>query len=613
MFDMEASSLCVRYLENARQIAVFDKRNGKQWIHAPFSDSLGEVTFSASSGFLRFSFKALPGVELLIFQDRDAELVYTLHGDTALPIDEIALPPAIVPPDDDCFILQTDSEGMLLPVNDTGYPLSKEPVFRCSGGPCMAWMGMVDREIRSGFMQIYETPYDACVELKKNDGRIGFFPVWQSSMGKFGYDRKVRFVFFSDGGYVAQCKRYREFSWPFFKAVSLRDKVAAFPEMDKMMGAVHMYVWDNARTAAFLEDLKASGVERAMLLWDPNHPPYPDEAYVAAAKKLGFAAGNYTLFTDTHPDQPIHAERLKQLPLLGNIYPGRFDEITAKTKTGGTYSNVFGNFVCPAAIRSEIIKRIDQMCAQYRDETFFLDVYMANGLYECYDPRHPLTREGYAKAMLDNMRYIRDTYGAYSGSEFGADYGVGEAAYVHGMMTLQRTWFDSITTIPGSIYYTGDWYDPARPSSMLGIRTASPDYHRYSLNAYLRVPLYELVYHDAVVTSWRWEDCNYHNPEIWWKKDLFNMLYGSAPLWSLDHDRFHEFKTTFRSSYEKIIPWLRLICYDELISHRFVTPDHLVQESIFSSGRKILVNFGDCAAEVEQAVVPPRDAIWFDA
>ena len=32
---------------------------------------------------------------------------------------------------------------------------------------------------------------------------------------------------------------------------------------------------------------------------------------------------------------------------------------------------------------------------------------------------------------------------------------------------------------------------------------------------------------------------------------------------------------------------------DELISHRFVTEDHKVQESEFSSGKKIVVNFDD--------------------
>jgi hypothetical protein len=110
-----------------------------------------------------------------------------------------------------------------------------------------------------------------------------------------------------------------------------------------------------------------------------------------------------------------------------------------------------------------------------------------------------------------------------------------------------------------------------------------------------------------VVTSWRWEDGNHHTPEIWWKKDLFNMLYGSAPLWNLDRERWEEYKNTFIESYKNVCPWLQQIGYDEMVSHRFVTPDHKVQESLFSSGNKIVVNFGDEPFIFEGQKIMPRN------
>ena len=70
------------------------------------------------------------------------------------------------------------------------------------------------------------------------------------------------------------------------------------------------------------------------------------------------------------------------------------------------------------------------------------------------------------------------------------------------------------------------------------------------------------------------------------------MLYGSAPLWSIDRERWDEYKYTFIESYKNVCPWLQQIAYDELVSHRFVTDDHKVQESVFSSGKRIVVNFG---------------------
>jgi hypothetical protein len=184
--------------------------------------------------------------------------------------------------------------------------------------------------------------------------------------------------------------------------------------------------------------------------------------------------------------------------------------------------------------------------------------------------------------------------------------------FVHGMMTLQRTWWGSGIEKQGTIYYTGDWKSNPRPTQMIGTRVANDKYLKYSINEYTRVPLYELVYHDAVVTSWRWEDGNHHTPEIWWKKDLFNILYGNAPLWNLDRDRWESYKLSFIESYNKVCPWLQKIAYDELVSHRFVTADHKVQQSFFSSGKKTVVNFGEEEFLFEGMKIKPKGFITLE-
>jgi hypothetical protein len=247
---------------------------------------------------------------------------------------------------------------------------------------------------------------------------------------------------------------------------------------------------------------------------------------------------------------------------------------------------------------------------EYPHEAYFLDVYQANGLFECYAPGHRLTRQQFAEAVISNYKFIADTYGQYMGGEWGADYVGSNSVFVHGMMTLQRTWFGSDITKKGTIYWYGDWKSNPRPSQMLGTRVAPPTYLKYSINEYTRVPLFELVYHDAIVTSWRWEDGNHHNPEIWWKKDLFNILYGSSPLWNIDRDRWESFRNTFIRSYNDVMPWLQKIGYDELVLHRFITADHKVQESVFSSGKKAVVNFGDEQVVYEGKTIKPRGFLF---
>ncbi|MBU3113316.1 glycoside hydrolase [Clostridium lacusfryxellense] len=604
-------NLEVKFDGKSNTISVKDKRVNKIWEQMPLN-GLTVHKVSQSGNILKLelngSFAMCATVELT----EKSELIFCVTSDSNVSFNEISFPAAFRTPSKDHYLLQTDSEGLLLPVDDTFYPLEQHPLFFCGGGAAMAWIGVTDSAIETGYMAIFETPFDAAIELKRENGLITFSPVWLSSMGKFSYERKVRYVFFDKGGYIAQCKRYKEYIWAKNKVVKLKEKQKRFPAIEKILGAVHIYVWDKAREVSFAKKIKKAGIDKALILWDANHLPYPEVDYDSRLKEIGYATGAYELFTDIHPDSYAGNAEITDIPLKRNVYPELFDKITSLKEDGSRYSNTFGTYVCPEAVRPEIIKRVEKELKIYPHETYFLDVYQANGLYECYNPEHRLTRKQYAEAIIKNYELIEDKYNIFLGGEFGSDFVGSHGVFAHGMMTLQRTWFGSDVEKKGTIYNSGDWSNNERPSYMLGVRTAPDTYLKYSINEYTRVPLYELVYHDAVVTSWRWEDCNHHCPEIWWKKDLFNILYGTAPLWSIDQERWESFSVTFVESYKKICTWLQQICYDELMSHRFVNAERTIQETQFSSGKRAVVNFGDTPYTFEGQIIEPRGFITLE-
>ena len=601
VFDAKNNAICVK-----------DKRCNKIWQQMPIDTEFKVNKVSQEGNVLKLDLQGAFLMSATVELTEESELIFSVYTDSEVSVEKINFPSAFHTPDKDHFILQTDSQGLLLPVQDTFYPLEEKLLFNCNGGAAMAWIGVTDSKLESGYMAIFETPFDAAVSMKRENGLITFSPVWLSSMGKFSYQRKIRYVFFDKGGYVVQCKRYREYIWPKNKVVSLKENQERFPAIEKMLGGVHIYVWDKAREVSFAKELKESGIDKAMILWDANHIPYPEKDYDNKLKELGYATGAYELFTDIHPDTHPANKEIEEIPLKRNVYPSLFDKITSRKRDGSTYSNEFGTYVCPEAVKSEMIKRVEKELSIYPHETYFLDVYQANGLYECYNSEHPLTRQQYAEAIVRNYEILEDKYNMYLGGEFGADFAGSHGVFAHGMMTLQRTWFGSEITQEGTIYYYGDWRDNPRPSVMLGSRTASETYLKYSINEYTRVPLYELVYHDAVVTSWRWEDGNHHCPEIWWKKDLFNILYGTAPMWSIDQERWKSFKVTFVESYKKICSWLQQICYDELVSHRFVSEDHKIQETVFSSGKRVIVNFDERPYTFEGQIIEARGFITLE-
>jgi len=607
-WTLSDSNLEIRFDDQSALLSVKDLRCNKIWEQSSLKVPFTVQKTIQKGNSLLVSLTGKYPMEVSFTLTSASALEVCLTANNQMAFEELAFPSAFKTPDIHHYLVCTDGEGLLLQADDTQYPMGNGITYNCGGGLSMAWMGVVDNAFESGYMAILNTPFDAALRTSREAGLVTFSPVWLPSMGQFGYSRKVTYHFFDKGGYVAQCKKYREYIWKKNQVITLKENQLKTPALSKMIGAVHIYVWDNAREVSFAKELKSSGIGKAFILWDPNHVPYPEKDYDSRLKELGYASAGYELFTDLKLSDTVYHQVDENGPMrfARTSYPGLFNELVTRKKNGQTNSNQFGHTSCPSVMRPQITKRIDRELKDFPHESYFLDVYQANGLFECYSKKHPLTRQQFAEEVVKNYKLIAEKYHMFMGGEWGADYVGSNSVYVHGMMTLQRTWWGSGIENKGSIYYTGDWNSNPRPTQMIGTRVANDTYLKYSINEYTRVPLYELVYHDAVVTSWRWEDGNHHTPEIWWKKDLFNILYGSAPLWNLDRSRWEEYKQTFIESYNNICPWLQQIGYDEMITHRFVSPDHKVQETVFSSGKKAVVNFGDSDYSYEGKLVKAK-------
>ena len=539
-----------------------------------------------------------------------ASLHYRISADAGAPMSEdLEFPSAFRTTDRNSYILETDGEGIMLPVTDTSYPYGDGITYFCGGGLSMSWKGMVDSEIQGGYQAVLETPYDACLRtFVQQDSLVSFKTVWLPSMQKFSYDRELSFNFFDKGGYVAQCGKYREYIWKKNGIIELKTQKESYPVIDRMVGSARAIIWDDGRDFSMLKEMKDAGVERLTVLWDSNHMPYPVPGFDDKVRSLGYASGGYELFTDLHKrDTAVYYFDFNG-PLRHKhaVYIGDFEKLAARKADGSTYSNQFGTYACPSVMIPYIDRKLDRKMKEYPHEFIMMDVYQANGLYECYAPDHSVDRKGYAENIVNNFRHVRERYNVAVGSEWGSDFALPYTVFNEGMMTLQRPWWNDEINDPESPYYYGDWHNNERPSIMVTNCPASPTYHRYCLNEALRVPLFQLVYHDAVISTWRWEDGNSRNPEIWWKKDLYNMLYGTQPYWSLDRALWEKHRDTYVASSATLLPWLRSIGYDRMTDHRFLTPDGKVQQSFFSSGKSIIVNFSDNDCKFEDRSIGAR-------
>jgi hypothetical protein len=129
----------------------------------------------------------------------------------------------------------------------------------------------------------------------------------------------------------------------------------------------------------------------------------------------------------------------------------------------------------------------------------FIDVTTAEGLYECYDDKHPLTRVQKRECGEKLLAYVR-SQGLVVGGEHGIWWGVPHLDYIEGMMSGNRFGWPA-----GHLIHPKNRQE--KFSGPYGTDTWE-NYDRWSMGHRYRAPLWELVFHDCVVSTWYWGDSN---------------------------------------------------------------------------------------------------------
>jgi len=142
------------------------------------------------------------------------------------------------------YLVVPMNEGISYPVDDESIKTRWLAAYG-GHGICMAFWGATDG--RSGHTAIIETPDDAVIHMQRTDGKLCIAPKWESQKGKFGYARKLRYVFFDEGGHVAICKRYRRHAEQIGKLKTLEEKRRENPNVDLLIGAVNVWCWERKR------------------------------------------------------------------------------------------------------------------------------------------------------------------------------------------------------------------------------------------------------------------------------------------------------------------------------------------------------------------------------
>jgi hypothetical protein len=472
-------------------------------------------------------------------------------------------------------------EYLVVPMNEgISYPVEDKTVetFRLVAygghGICMGFWGATDGG--KGHLAIIESPDDASIRMSRVDGRLVISPEWDPQRGQFGYTRKLRYVFFDQGGHVAIAKRYRAYAKEIGLFKTLAEKRQANPNVDLLIGAVNVWCWDR-NSVPIVKDLQAAGIER--ILWSNQQSP---ENIRALNELPGVLSSRYDIYQDAM--NPANFPRLRYIhrDWTTNAWPNDINVSRSgqhlkgwevETKDGAM---IPCGVICDKRALDYARERIPAELVKSPYRCRFIDTTTAAPWYECYSTNHPMTRTESKQWKMKLLRYVSEDNRLVTGCETGHEASVPYLHYFEGMLSL------------------GPYRVPDAGRDMARIWTNAPErVVKYQLGHAFRLPLWELVYHDCVVAQWYWGDYNNKLPALWDKRDQFNALYGTPPMFMFDRKSWEANKARFVQSYTNTCPLARAVGYQEMTDHRFLTPDRAVQQTRFANGVTVTVNFGD--------------------
>ena len=512
------------------------------------------------------------------------ELTFTVIAEEGeAKIKRLNWPGGFTPGDAD-FTVVPFMQGMLLP-RDWPHTIRLYDNLSYGRGLYMPWWGQMKGT--NGYIVILETPADGgCTFTHPAEGATDIAPLWVHSLGSLAYPRTVRYAFFDPCDHVTMAKRYRRYVQEKGTFVSLKEKIARTPNLGKLIGSPvvhtsilyhiqpdssyynkdepeknHQLVTFDER-AAHLRALRQKGVGRAYVHldgwgyrgYDNLHPdvlpPCPEaggwdgmKRFADVCDDLGYVFAIHDQYRDYYLDAASYDDR--HTIILEN----------GKRPYGSTWHGGKQSLLC-AALAPGYVRRNYNAILDHgvKLRGAYLDVFAVVVPEECYNEEHPMTRTDCMRYRAECFAFVRSKGGIVS-SEEPVDWAIPHIDLVHhGPYALDPN--------PG--------HGPA-----FGIP----------------VPLFSLVYHDALLLPWSLGKGAWGIPET----DLgmlHALLNAGMPYLSVTPD-------------ENELERVRAVCklHDkvallEMVSHEFLDRSYRKQRSVFSDGTQVNIDLDAGTYEV---------------
>lgn len=491
-----------------------------------------------------------------------------------------------------------DNEGLYIPVDDVFWRsvFEKEPCRDAHERLSMPFWGFKSEEGTITYILADELHSELCT-LERGGrllARIGTH--FSSRDGLPGFEVLVSLTGPSP---IAPALEYRRWLQETGRFKTLREKIAEVPEAEKLLGAAHAYVWTDGRSLDSLRALQQLGLDRLLIAYDQEpgyeQPPLVDAKFIALAKSYGFLVSAYEIFTKL--DRPG-----QENSITSTWPPGLYDSACLRGKDGALLKKWKG-----CELSSESLRRLEPGShhLEHRIDghvklgvnSLFYDEDAYGIFFEDYSKDHPMTKARDRENRLERMM-MGVKRRLVVGSETATGWFAPAIHFSHGTMTIHNDLWWPLAN--NAKVYGG--FSPRREQSMFFKKVQAPDdLVKGNFNPAYRLPLYEAVFHDAIVTTDRYDLSMVKLKNLVQVRELLQLLYGVPPNWNLDRKEIKMYSDRISRNYRVFSPIHRTAGDRPLTSFEWLSADRLVQRTRFGDEIELTSNFGKSG----YATLPP--------
>ena len=375
----------------------------------------------------------------------------------------------------------------------------------------------------------------------------------------------------------------------------------------------HPDEWGDGLSVKLLEQFAENGLDRLWLGVDSWQDGFRHPKAVAKAKALGYLIGPYDSYHSIHHPNEKDTWETAQFDLT--LY-----ETGAIVNADGTKSKGFkkkGYHLSPLVAQPYVEKRVNGIVEQMSTDfnTWFIDCDAYGELYDDYSTSHPATQLDDMNARLARIAWIRDTHNMVVGSEGGAAYSASVLHFAHGMTLPVIGWGDPDMKSKTSPYYVGGYWPPEGPAVHIKQVPLKPNYLYHYYDPRFRLPLYQIVFHDSVITTHHWGAGSLKFENAIETLALLEVFYNVPPLYHLNIAEFEKHKAWIKQHYAFFSPLHRQIGGQPMTDFEWLSHDKQVQRIEFGNIVEMYANFGTDPFRYKGVIIPGGSVVarWVGA